>query len=669
MHRETRSPLTILALALLGAHGAAAQFDPCQPMPQSGTFTVNQAGGASTPDVGVFSDGRALVVYQTGSSPGNDDDRLGIVARYLDSSGQVQGNEFQVNTFIEQDQMNPQIAVAPSGAFVVVWVSDVSPGDMDRASIRARAYAANGSPMGSDFRVNDVAQGWQEHPRVAMNDAGFVVVWDTDEGSPGNDASGHSIQARRFDSTGAPLGGQFQVNSHVANDQDEPDIAMHSDGRFAIVWQSDTSPGNDTTRSVQVRRFSASGDPLAPDRQLNSITAQRQIEPRLAMDPSDASFLAVWRSEVSAGDDNDFSIQARGMRWNGIAATPSEFQVNLEVNDTQFDPNVANVGPKEYTVVWESEHTGNVTQSMRSVGLEGSLIGDEIDLSGSDLRPQDVSIGSNGAGVSRTVYKAAGLQDVVPVNRNGIRARRWAHPCATGQPSGCVESPTTLCLTNDRFRVTANWRTRQGDTGQGQAQELTSDTGYFWFFRPENVEMVIKVLDGCGLNQRFWVFAGGLTDVEVDIEVFDSRSQPERLLRQSPGHALRGGTGHERLRDLPLVAEPGDATQPGSTELLGRARASSRTRVRQIRGRARFPRAMPARVEVEVEAAPSASIPCILFSGFDAPALHQSTRPAGAVLPATQRVRARSENERVKQRASRCRHRLSGGDKLEAFAP
>ncbi len=92
MHTKTRLiPLaTILVLTLLGATGAVAQFDPCQPMPQAGTFTVNQAGGASTPDVAVFADGRALVVYHTRSSPGDDDDRLGIVARFLDASGQPQ---------------------------------------------------------------------------------------------------------------------------------------------------------------------------------------------------------------------------------------------------------------------------------------------------------------------------------------------------------------------------------------------------------------------------------------------------------------------------------------------------------------------------------------------------------------------------------------------------
>jgi len=88
----------------------------------------------------------------------------------------------------------------------------------------------------------------------------------------------------------------------------------------------------------------------------------------------------------------------------------------------------------------------------------------------------------------------------------------------------CVEDGTTLCLQDDRFEVRAAWRTNQGTSGDGLAVELTGDTGYFWFFNQANVEMVLKVLNGCPVNDRFWVFAGGLTNVEVAITVRDTVS-------------------------------------------------------------------------------------------------------------------------------------------------
>jgi streptogramin lyase len=91
-------------------------------------------------------------------------------------------------------------------------------------------------------------------------------------------------------------------------------------------------------------------------------------------------------------------------------------------------------------------------------------------------------------------------------------------------PTACVTDPTTLCLNNGRFRVTADWRTRDGSTGQGRGVSLTPDSGYFWFFDAANVEVVVKVLNGCGSNSRYWTFAGGLTDVNVTLTVTDTQT-------------------------------------------------------------------------------------------------------------------------------------------------
>jgi len=88
----------------------------------------------------------------------------------------------------------------------------------------------------------------------------------------------------------------------------------------------------------------------------------------------------------------------------------------------------------------------------------------------------------------------------------------------------CTPNATTLCLSNGRYRVTADWRTSGGQTGIGQAVPITADTGYFWFFGSSNIETVVKVIDACSFNQRFWVFAGGLTDVNVTLNVTDTKS-------------------------------------------------------------------------------------------------------------------------------------------------
>jgi V8-like Glu-specific endopeptidase len=97
----------------------------------------------------------------------------------------------------------------------------------------------------------------------------------------------------------------------------------------------------------------------------------------------------------------------------------------------------------------------------------------------------------------------------------------WLAPAS---PSTCVPSATTLCLHGGRFQVTADWTKTTGEHGTGTGVGLTDDSAYFWFFSPDNVEMVVKVLDACSISQKFWVFSGGLTNVFVRMTVVDTHT-------------------------------------------------------------------------------------------------------------------------------------------------
>ena len=104
---------------------------------------------------------------------------------------------------------------------------------------------------------------------------------------------------------------------------------------------------------------------------------------------------------------------------------------------------------------------------------------------------------------------------------------------SSAQP--CVAGATTLCLNDDRFRVAVGWET-EDDSGDGQAVELTGDTGYFWFFSENNVEVVIKVLNGCAIGEgAYWVFIGGLTDVHVEVEVADVEADESKTYINEAG--------------------------------------------------------------------------------------------------------------------------------------
>src|SRR6187401_288468 len=74
-------------------------------------------------------------------------------------------------------------------------------------------------PLGPQFQVNFYTTNLQIVPVVGSDGAGgFVVVW-TSNGSADSDTDSSSIQARRFDSNGTPLGTGFQVNSYTLGGQ------------------------------------------------------------------------------------------------------------------------------------------------------------------------------------------------------------------------------------------------------------------------------------------------------------------------------------------------------------------------------------------------------------------------------------------------------------------
>ncbi len=94
-------------------------------------------------------------------------------------------------------------------------------------------------------------------------------------------------------------------------------------------------------------------------------------------------------------------------------------------------------------------------------------------------------------------------------------------PAFTPDKSPCA--PGSLCLSGNRFQVTA-FNTSGGPISPANGVPITADTGYFTFANPNNVEIVTKVVNACGLGSRFWVFAAGLTNQGVGIRVRDTKT-------------------------------------------------------------------------------------------------------------------------------------------------
>lgn len=100
---------------------------------------------------------------------------------------------------------------------------------------------------------------------------------------------------------------------------------------------------------------------------------------------------------------------------------------------------------------------------------------------------------------------------------------------APNQGSVSSADPTdgTITLRQGRFALEVTWNTTN-DTGSGQAATLSDDSAVVWFFEPNNWEMLVKVLDGCTINDKYWVFFAATTDVGFTLRVTDTQNQTTR---------------------------------------------------------------------------------------------------------------------------------------------
>ncbi len=131
-------------------------------------------------------------------------------------------------------------------------------------------------------------------------------------------------------------------------------------------------------------------------------------------------------------------------------------------------------------------------------------------------------------------------------------AVKQARPAAPVKQTGsCTASDTSLCVNQERFQVEVDWTTQEG-SGSGHVDPFQSaDSGLFWFFSPNNLEMLVKVLDGCAINGRVWVFAAASTDVEYTLRVLDTETGVEKRYLNIAGNAAAAITDTDAFEACP----------------------------------------------------------------------------------------------------------------------
>ncbi len=112
-----------------------------------------------------------------------------IHVRRYKPNGTAIGEQFIVNTTLTGPQQNPEVAMNERGRFIIVWDIKLDP-DINERDIFAQRYNNTGKPLGSEFQVNTYMTDDQKRPSVAITENGkFVTVWQ----SYGQDGSDYGV--------------------------------------------------------------------------------------------------------------------------------------------------------------------------------------------------------------------------------------------------------------------------------------------------------------------------------------------------------------------------------------------------------------------------------------------------------------------------------------------
>ncbi len=251
-------------------------------------------------------------------------------------------NETLANTTTAGDQQGyywsaRTVVVQPAGTFILVWI-DKAGTDGQGKGIFGQRFDANGAKAGGQFQVNTTTAGDQDNATVAVAPNGsFIVGWD----GPG---SGLDVFAQRFTKDGVKLGDEFLLNTTVSGGQKYPEMAFFPDGTFVAAFVE----GSQTV----LQRFDARGRTLGLETRISSGGG------------------AVVMDSLSVRYDNTVVLS-----WTDAGDMYGQlFTSALQPIGTAQRLNQYTTGTQEYSIS-RVDGKGNIVVVWESVGQDGSGMG------------------------------------------------------------------------------------------------------------------------------------------------------------------------------------------------------------------------------------------------------------------------------------------------------
>lgn len=361
----------------------------------------------------------------TWASQNQDGSGWGVYARLYKEDGTPLTDEFRVNTTTAGDQIEPSVGMDIFGNFIVTWTSSAQ--DAATAGIYAQRYDSSGVPLGTEFQVNATSAGNQTASSVAMDGLnGFFVTWT----SAGQDGSGSGIYGRRYGMDGLPKAGEVRVNTFTTGEQTDSAIAVNRvTGTAVAVWTSAAQDGSGL--GVYGQRFDANGALVGTEFKLNTFTTGDQYDPAVTINRLTGDFLVTWTS--SAQDGSGGGIYAQRLNNNAVAQG-AELRVNTTTTGDQLDSSVAMDAHGNAIVTWAGSTTTNGWQIYgQQLTPGGAKFEGEFVINGTAAGDQKLpSVTSDYLGRLTVVWNGAGSADA-----GGVYMARYRTDLHPFSPDGC----------------------------------------------------------------------------------------------------------------------------------------------------------------------------------------------------------------------------------------
>jgi hypothetical protein len=516
------------------------------------------AGGPVHPAVAALRGGGFVVVWQSVGSAAS----TSLLGQRYDAAGNPVGGELPLAQGVTPDAA-PAVAAGDGGSFLVAWARG---GDSTAAGLFARLFGADGSPAGGELRVDTGAAGTAGAPALAaLAHGGFALAWSGGSGS---------IWARRLDVSGTPAGAPVRASSQAldpatAAETTQPDLASDAADGFFVVWQRhEATAGSGGVTRVLGTYFGAPTEEPVRELQVAASAGSMQFGPRITSDGG-YGYAIVWQGQMLPSPSPFLPSSVYSLRRYNVPGAPctsdagtlclggGRFRVETRWRDQHGGGTLGYGSALSFSdatgLFWffDSSNVELIVKVLDGTSLDddfwffyGALSDVEYWIRATDTATGRLALYHNppgricGRGDTRAFPQppaaaataSAGLPATVLA---GLRAAASAQAATPA----CTADPTTLCLLGGRFAVRVDWIDQHGyGTGAGRAIPSTDATGLFWFFDPGNVELAVKVLDGRAVDGKFWVFYGGLSDVEYTVRVTDTLTGAVRAYHNAPGN-------------------------------------------------------------------------------------------------------------------------------------